>query len=893
MVLKRGMIKFLELLLVLFICIKINGQSIVITGTIKEINQQPIISASVILKDTTGKIISYTYSDEQGKYSLTINKMGVYVLSANALGFEQKRITLDCTNKQDNHVINFFLSKKDITLKEVVVESRRAITIKKDTIIFDAKSFATGNEQVVEDLLRRIPGLNILPDGTIKVGSREVEKVMIDGDDMFDRGYKILTKNMPINPIDKIEILQRFSNNQILKGIENSDRVAINLTLKQDFKRKWFGNLGLGSSFISESRHDTKGNLMNFGKRDKHYFLTNLNNIGFDATGDINHLIRSYHIDEPGNIGDDESANTYLYLGYSTPNMKQKRTNLNNSKMLSLNSILTLSEKIKLTVLGFLNDDRSFYFRNSLQLFNIGNTTFENKDNFEGIRNRNIGFSKIQLLYNISKTKTLEYTGKYSNGKELNQSNLIFNNFFLAENLNNKNERLDKKLLFSNKLNQNKALLVSARYISDRIPQVYHVNQFLFQDLFPEKADNLKQFSQNKMQYAGIEGHFFEKKKNGDLLEIKLGNQLRFDQLITRFELLKNDTILATPTNFQNTLKYLVNNAFLSFKYNLKQGNFNFRTQSEMHHIINQFIDDGIKQRQAPLFFVPKIGIDWSVNKKNKITTDYSFNTTNPGVLDIYSGYIQTDFRTFSKGISSFEQLNSSKLSINYSYGNLGEKLFSNTSIIYIINNEFLSTNNIVFPNYAVSEKIIVKGRKFLNISSNLDYYVKLIKSNFKLSVAHTYIYFKNIVNGSDLREVQNFSTEYGFEMRSGFKGIFNYHFGSKWSQNKVKSNTENYFINSMSFFDLSLNLSKKANIQLQCERYYFGSENSNTNVYYFLDLEARYVVKNNKITFFLSGNNLFNKDSFTNFSINDISISRTQFRLQPRYLLIKIEYRF
>lgn len=893
MVLKKSMTKLLKLLLLVFVGIKLNAQNSFITGSIKETKQLPINSASIILKDTTGKIISYTYSDEQGNYVLTINKRGVFVLYVNALGFEQKRTTLDFSNKIENQVINFFLSKKEEPLKEIVVESRRAITIKNDTIVFDAKSFALGNEQVVEDLLKRIPGINVLPDGTIKVGSREVEKVMIEGDDMFDRGYKILTKNMPFNPIEKIEVLQRFSNNKILKGIENSDKVAINLTLKQDFKRKWFGNLGVGHSFISEIRHDAKGNLMNFGKRDKYYFLTNINNIGFDATGDINHLIRSYHIDEPGNIGDDETANIYLFLGHSTPNLKQKRVNLNNSKILSLNSIINLTEKIKLTLMGFLNDDRALYFRNSLQMFNIGNINFENKEDFEGIRNRNVGFKKIQLLYNISQTKTLEYVGKYSNGIEINQSNLIFNNNILAENLNNNNERLDKKILYSNKLKQNRSLLVSARYISDRSPQIYNVNQFLFQDIFTERANNIKQFSNNKMQYAGIEAHYFEKKKIGDLLEIKIGNQLRNDQLITQFELLKNDTSLAFPINFQNKLNYSVNNTFASLRYNLKLGNFNLRTQTEMHHIINHIVDDGIKKTQAPIFFVPKIGVDWSINKKNKITSDYSYNTTNPGVLDIYSGYIQTNFRTFSKGISDFNQLNSSSFSLNYIYGNLGEKFFANTSLIYINNNDFLSTNAIVSPNYALSEKIIIKDRKFLNISSNIDYYLKQIKSNLKISVAHNSINFKNIVNNSELREVQNFITEYGFEIRSGFKGFLNYHFGSKWSQNKVKSNSEKYFINSMSFVDLSLKLNKNANIQLQCERYFFGSESNKTNVYYFLDLETRYVVKNNKVNLFLSANNLFNTYSFTNFSINDISISRTEFRLQPRYLLIKIEYRF
>ena len=67
----------------------------------------------------------------------------------------------------------------------------------------------------------------------------------------------------------------------------------------------------------------------------------------------------------------------------------------------------------------------------------------------------------------------------------------------------------------------------------------------------------------------------------------------------------------------------------------------------------------------------------------------------------------------------------------------------------------------------------------------------------------------------------------------------------------------------------------------------------SNNNKYYFLDLEARYVVKENKLTFFLSGNNLFNTETFRNYSISDINISQTEYRLMPRYVLLKMEYRF
>lgn len=96
-----------------------------------------------------------------------------------------------------------------------------------------------------------------------------------------------------------------------------------------------------------------------------------------------------------------------------------------------------------------------------------------------------------------------------------------------------------------------------------------------------------------------------------------------------------------------------------------------------------------------------------------------------------------------------------------------------------------------------------------------------------------------------------------------------------------------------MTFLDLSLVFNEKINFQIQSERYYFGNLEKNNNKYYFLDLEGRYTVKENKLTFSLSGNNLFNTKTFKNYALTDIYISKIEYRLQPRYVLLKMEFRF
>lgn len=887
-----GKIKKIVIFLTLLSINNICSAQTIIEGYVTDKGTEKSVRASVVLKDLNGKILTYTNTKNEGYFELKTDTTGFFNLNVSSLSYESqsKKIEIGTTLKIKE---NFNLASKITELKEVVVQTSRPITVKKDTIVFDAKSFLQGNEQVVEDLLKKIPGLNISADGTIKVGNQEVEKVMIDGDDFFEKGYNIVTKNMPVNPIDKVEVYQNYSNNKHLKGIENSEKVALNLILKEDAKRIWFGNAFGGYGLASENRYEFRANLMNFGKKSKHYFLTNLNNIGVDATGDINHLIRPFRYDELASIGDNQSANTVLSLNYELPNLKKRRVNLNNAEMLSLNSIFTLSDKIKLKTLGFLNTDEIDFFRNGFQQFSIGNTTFTNTEDFVGRKIQLTGFGKADLTYDISKTKTVEYTGKFNKSNEKNRGDLLFNNDLLNQRLNANNQLFDQKVVFTNKFKGKKVFLLSGRYINEKTPQSYSVNQFIFSDLFLQNANNTKQFSENKMQFAGIETHLLDKKKNGDLLEIKIGNQLRIDDLYTSFELLKNENRLTFPNGYQNNLTYTANDLYLSAKYRFKVKNIKLLSQSDFHQLFNQLKNLDVKINQNPFFIIPKIGVDWKINEKNKIVTSYTYNTTNAGVLDVYSGFVQTGFRSFSKGLEEFNQLNASSAILNYTYGNWGDKFFANTFILYSKNNNFFSTNSVIAQNFSQSEKIIIKDREYLSISSNLDYYFKPIKSNLKINLGVTKTNFKNIVNNSNLREVKNINSDYGFELRSGFRGFFNYNIGSKWNYNQVETTIKNSFTDNMSFLDASFMFSDTFNVHVQAERYFFGNLEKENSKYYFLDVEARYVVKENKLTFFLSGNNLLNTETFRNYTISDISIAKTEYRLQPRYLMLKMEYRF
>jgi hypothetical protein len=295
---------------------------------------------------------------------------------------------------------------------------------------------------------------------------------------------------------------------------------------------------------------------------------------------------------------------------------------------------------------------------------------------------------------------------------------------------------------------------------------------------------------------------------------------------------------------------------------------------------------------EARFFINPRIGVNWKINDNNIIATSYSYNISNLKVLDIFSDFSLTGYRSFSKGTGTFNQLDVSSLLFTYKLGNWGKRFFMDTSILYTKNHDFLSSNTNISQNFTESEKLIIKDRDFLSINSKFNYYFKKISSNLKIDLGYNESEFKNIVNNSGLRLVKTTSYYYGLEARSGFKGVFNYHVGTKWTTNMTETTTSNKFTNNLSFLDLSLVFNEKFDFEMKSERYFFGNL-QNDNTYYFLDFDVRYRLKKDKITFGVTGKNLFNTGSFKNYSVSDIGTSTIEYRLLPRFILFKIDYRF
>lgn len=269
----------------LFLCILLNAfissaQNFEITGTLKDENDNLIESATVYLesiKDST--MITYTISDEKGKFNLSgitkVEKANFFVSYTGMLPLKREMILSERTR----NLGDLILEESSQSLGEVLVVAERApITVKKDTLQFNAASFKTGADANVETLLKKLPGVIVDKDGNIKVNGKAVNKILVNGKEFFGSDLTIATKNLPKEIIDKIQVVDTKTKDEAFTGEDgDKENKTINITIKEDNNRGFFGRATAG--YGTDDRYSVSGILNYFNEDERLSVLGGSNNV--------------------------------------------------------------------------------------------------------------------------------------------------------------------------------------------------------------------------------------------------------------------------------------------------------------------------------------------------------------------------------------------------------------------------------------------------------------------------------------------------------------------------------------------------------------------------------------------------------------------------------------
>ena len=261
-----------------------------ITGIVKDLDtQEPLLEAAVKLvtaKDST--FIAGTTTDIDGKFTLSGVKAGKYILTVSYIGYAEleKPVTVGASNLRLG-ALN--IKESSHMLGEVsVIAVKTPIKVMEDTVEYNADSYHTQPNAVVEDLLKRLPGVEVGTDGSITANGKTISKFLVNGKEFFSDDPQVASKNLPANLIDKLQVVDRKSDMARLTGVDDGeDETVINLTFKQGMDQGWFGTAEAG--YGTDDRYMGSFNINRFWNGNQVTLLGNFNNtnqIGFtDSNG--------------------------------------------------------------------------------------------------------------------------------------------------------------------------------------------------------------------------------------------------------------------------------------------------------------------------------------------------------------------------------------------------------------------------------------------------------------------------------------------------------------------------------------------------------------------------------------------------------------------------------
>ena len=241
-------------------------------------SEKPIGFASVGLAYASDSaVIQFVISKDDGSFKFNSVKEGEYLITVACFGYEVKYQAISTDKSMSNIVIQ--MTPSTVSIKELMVKAPKIpIILSGDTVVYNSSSFKTQNNATVEDLITKMPGIQVNKDGTVSTEGQVVTKVLINGKEFFGGNVQAATKNLDADLVDKVELIDRKTDEDEFTGEEGNEREkVINLVLKEEHHRGYFGTIRAG--YGTENYHNLHGNMNFFNDQTQLSIIGGSNNV--------------------------------------------------------------------------------------------------------------------------------------------------------------------------------------------------------------------------------------------------------------------------------------------------------------------------------------------------------------------------------------------------------------------------------------------------------------------------------------------------------------------------------------------------------------------------------------------------------------------------------------
>lgn len=284
-------------------CYAQGQQTATISGKLQDTAEfKTVAYASVVALNNDSILIAHTWAKENGTFTLTSLPAGKTRLLITRPGFADYEDFLVLQEGEQKNIGTINMLSRLNLLKEVIIRDRlEAIRIKGDTTEFLVDSFLTNRNASVEDLMKRLPGIQVDKDGKITAHGKEVQKVLVDGEEFFGDDPTIATKNIKATQVESIQVFDKKSDQALISGVDDGIKEkTINLKLKEEAKKGYFGKASAGIG--TENRYEHEAMFNRFNRKQKFSI--------YGATSNTNKTGLSW--EDNRQYGGDENSNSYV-----------------------------------------------------------------------------------------------------------------------------------------------------------------------------------------------------------------------------------------------------------------------------------------------------------------------------------------------------------------------------------------------------------------------------------------------------------------------------------------------------------------------------------------------------------------------------------------------------
>ena len=840
-----------------------------IEGVVVNTEGEKIEGAIVSLTDGNQDILTYKISDKEGNFSLSVNQENTDLqLVVSLLGYKTQTIAL----KKAVQNLKIVLEHQMIEIKEVTVKADM-IRKREDTIVYNVEAFTEKQDRTIGDIIKKLPGVEVADNGTIRYNGESINKFYIEGMDLLEGKYGIATNNVPVDAVQNVELIENHEPINLLKDISTSTKAAINLKLKNSKLSRPVGNVTAGAG-ADENDFLWLVNLflLQAGSRQQTIAMYKTNNTGANVSRELTNLITSNDNPLETSVFNDNLMNALR--------LSSQRYLFNETHTASVNHLFKIGK----------ND---FFRLNINYLYDNQNERIEtNSSYFLPDSTLNIN----ELTMNRQKLNVVDASLTYTN----NAPSFYLNNLLNAKlqrnsataDITTQNHILQRYSTPQYNISNNLQLI---RKFGKRL---FDITSNTYYSSLPQnlniQIDSMENTYSQPVHYAGFYSNLstalsFIGGNSAFTLRLMVEGALEDFHSQLSHELFTDSTINDVHNG------YITLNLTPTYRYELDNITFSLTPRIQQYFINltdRQYLEN---QKKTWLFVQPNLNVRYSINPFWSATLMYGLNQDIGDVMDLTTSPILYGYRNvgMKSGILSRRKTHSAAVRLNFR--NPLTTLFFNTGLQYNdTRNNLLNNQRFIGINSVVGNQEQKNRIKSWMWTGYIGKYLRILTTNVSLQT--------NVIRNQSeklqqdiLYPVQSLSIFLTPKINVKINDNMNVEYYANIASQSVTIETlDNAIRNHSSRISQSLNyfyFIKQWELSVQGEYLYNQIEKNVSAKTFFADLRLKYAAK--FADFELLWNNILNNKSYKYIIYSDLDTYIYNYRLRPSNILFSITFRY